>query len=164
MNSSTLTTYADTTYLLHSHKVATIMGWDVAKSMLEQCSFFLVVLWVPPNKHCIFYEIMLMIDSAEEVNTRLRSKSRNHPTIPEAIIQLIKNEFNKSFRQVFTSALPVRWMDLMLLTRMITMGFLRLESVSMKGILQDAVITQSRQKRAGELTLEDGGNTDRLSN
>ena len=33
LNTITLTTYQDTTYLLHHQKVATIVRWEVAKSM-----------------------------------------------------------------------------------------------------------------------------------
>ena len=76
-----------------------------------------------------------MIDAAEEVNTQILSQARQHPKMPEAIVRLIQNEFNESCRKVFTSELPVRWMYLMLLTRMITPGHLYLDSVSMKGSL-----------------------------
>ena len=123
-----------------------------------------MVLWVPPKKHCRFYELMLMIDAAEEVNTQMLSQARHHPKMPEAIVRLIQNEFNESCRKVFTSELPVRWMYLMLLTRMITPGHLCLDSVSMQGSLQDEVTIQPIHKREGALQLEDGGNKARMPN
>ena len=76
---------------LNTITVATIVRWEVSKSMLDQWAFLLVVLWVPPKKHCRVYELMLMIDAAEEVNTGLRSKAKHRPTMPEDIVRLIQN-------------------------------------------------------------------------
>ena len=83
------------------------MGWDAVTSMIEQWTFFLEVLWGPPEKHCTLYKLMLMIDAAEEVNSQLLEKERHQPTMPAALVQLIKTEFNERCKQVFTRILPV---------------------------------------------------------
>ena len=84
------------------------MGLDASKRMLEQWAIFLAVLWVPLKKHLSVYEGTLMSDAVEEVNAYMQAQVYHTPTIPEALIQIIKTESNKSCRQVFTSEITVR--------------------------------------------------------
>ena len=50
-DSSMISTYYNNASLLQHHKVAHIVGWEAAKSMLEKWAVFLAVLWVPPEQH-----------------------------------------------------------------------------------------------------------------
>ena len=90
-----------------------------------------------------------MVGVAEEVNARLREKSRHRPMIPAALLLIIQTWFNESFQNVFTSALPVIWSELMLLVRTLTMGYLRTNSFYVPGILWDAGTPQYIQKISG---------------
>ena len=53
--------------------------------------------------------------------------------MPAALVRLIQTEFNKSFRQVFTSHLPVRWPHLTPLIRTLMTGHFRPDTVTMPG-------------------------------
>ena len=51
--------------------------------------------------------------------------------MPAALVILIQTEFNKSFRQVFTSHLLVRWPHITPLVRTLTTGHFRPDTVTM---------------------------------
>ena len=53
--------------------------------------------------------------------------------MPAALVILIQTKFNESFRQVFTSHLPVRWPHLTPLIRTLTTGHFRPDTVTMPG-------------------------------
>ena len=53
--------------------------------------------------------------------------------MPAALVQLIQTEFNDSFRQVFTSHLPVRWPHFNPLIRTLTTGNFHPGTVTMPG-------------------------------
>ena len=89
LDSSILTTYANTASLLQIQKFAPILGWEATNIMLEQWSVFLRVLGVPYEKHCAVYELMLVIDVVGEVKDRLRAQSRHQATMTVAIVLLI---------------------------------------------------------------------------
>ena len=53
--------------------------------------------------------------------------------MPAALVRIIQTEFNESFRQVFTSHLPVRWPHLTPLIRTLTTGHFCPDTVTMPG-------------------------------
>ena len=59
--------------------------------------------------------------------------------MPAALVRIIQTEFNESFRNVFTSHLPVRWPHLTLLIRTLTTGNFRPDTVTMPGAFQHTV-------------------------
>ena len=63
--------------------------------MLEQWDIFLLVLWVRPEKHSAVYELMIMINAAdEELNTRLWAQTHHQPTIMATLVRPIQTGFN----------------------------------------------------------------------
>ena len=136
-----------------------MVGWKAAKSILEQWAVLLAVLWGPPGKHREVYELMLLINTAEEVNALLQAQFQHQPTIPTALVQLIQTDFNESFRQIFTSVLLVRSPELMPLMITLTTGHFRPESVYMSGRLGNVAPNQAWQKRVREPPGKVGGGT-----
>ena len=59
--------------------------------------------------HPNLYKLMILIDVVNELCVRLMEKACYQPDMLEALVQLIKTEFNESSWEVFTSALKVRW-------------------------------------------------------
>ena len=53
--------------------------------------------------------------------------------MPETFVRLIQTEFNESFRQVFTSHLPMLWTHFTSLIRTLTTGHFRPDTVTMMG-------------------------------
>ena len=106
---STLTTYSDTASLLQIKKVSPIIRWEAAVNILDQWEVFLKVIFGPGSSYPVVYELTIMVDASEEVNSRLMEQARYQLLMPVSLVRIIQNEFNKSFRRFFTSALPVRW-------------------------------------------------------
>ena len=71
LDSSIITTYSNTSALIQCHKVAPIVVWDAANSMLGKWAVFLTVLCIPPRKHCAVYKLMLLVDVSVGVNSWL---------------------------------------------------------------------------------------------
>ena len=68
-----------------------------------------------------------------------------------ALFQPIQNDFDKSFRKVFTRALPVRWPRLEKLTRTITTRHVFPESMVMPRGFQEH--TRVMQEHLGKIPL-----------
>ena len=67
-------------------------------------TFFLV----DDGVHPATYEILLFLKDTSGVSPRLRAQAHQQPTYPAAIICLIQQEFNKSFRQALERRQRVR--------------------------------------------------------
>ena len=70
--------------------------------------------------------------------------------MPAALVILIQTEFNKSFRQVFTSHLPVHWPYLTPLIITLTTGHFRPDTVTMPGGFRLNVPTAPPSYRAAD--------------
>ena len=66
------------------------------------------VLLGPQERHPSVFELATLLEAADKVNSRLRAQAADQQDIPTAFVRIIQTEFNESFRQVFTSQLPVR--------------------------------------------------------
>ena len=86
LDSSMLTTYANTVSILQRQKFSPIVVWKATKSMLYQWAIFFAVLWRPPPKHRAVYELMLMIYAVEEINSRIWAQARCQLTISTALV------------------------------------------------------------------------------
>ena len=130
---STLNAYADTTALLQRHKIAQIVRWEAAVSMLHQWQVFILVMIGTPTDHRSFYDITILIDSVDEVIAHLQAHEIYQTDMMVELVRLIKTGFNKSYRQVFTSVVPFCWNRLYSLTRTLTMVRCSLDSVMVPG-------------------------------
>ena len=88
-----------------------------------------------------------IVDASEEVNSRLWYKARHQQEIPEALVQIIQTEFNKSLRKVFTGALTVRRPQLVNMACTLTLVHFRPEIVEIPGNLREAVRQKIGQQR-----------------
>ena len=101
--------------------------------MLEQWLIVVKVLLGPEEHHPAVFELSKLLEASNEVNSRLRAQVGAQQDIPAALVRLIQTEFNKSFRQVFTSHLPVHWPHLNPLIRTLTTGHFHPDTVTMPG-------------------------------
>ena len=81
-----ITTYVDTVSLLQRQKVAPIVRWEAAINMLVQWDVFLVVILVPGSSYPVVYNMTMLIDASEEVNTHLWVQSMYQPAILAALV------------------------------------------------------------------------------
>ena len=88
-----------------------------------------------PFRHTAVNYISMLIKVAVKASANLWKQVFRQPSIPEALVRLIKTEFNERFRQVFTNALPVRWPHLTIMTRKITTGHFVPESMVVQVVL-----------------------------
>ena len=101
--------------------------------MLEQWLVLVTVLLGPQERHPAVFELATLIEAVNEVNSRLRAQTGAQQDMPTALVRLIQTEFNESFRQVFTSHLPVHWPHPTPLIRTLTTGHFRPDTVKMPG-------------------------------
>ena len=116
--------------------------------MLEQWLVVVTVLLGPQERHPEVFELATLLGAANEVNSHLRAQAGSQQDMPAALVRLIQKEFNESFRQVFTSHLPVRWPHLTPLIRTLTTGHFRPDTVTMPGGFRLNVPTASPSYRA----------------
>ena len=100
LGGGTLTSFAETSLLMVKQKVAPIVAWDEAESQLEAwvvfCTFFLGEDGVHPST----YKMFLLLEETSGVILRLQKKTHQQPTFPAALLCLIHQDSNESFRQV----------------------------------------------------------------
>ena len=101
--------------------------------MPEQWLVAVTVLLGPQERHPAVFELATLLEAANEVNSRLHAQAGAQQDMPAALVRLIQTNFNESFRQVFTSHLPVRWPHLTPLIRNLTTGNFRHDTVTMPG-------------------------------
>ena len=109
LDTNTLTSYMDVAALMKQHRIPPIVGWEAAAKMLEQWLVVATVLLRPQERHPAVFELATLLKAADEVNSRIQYQVASQQDMPAAIVRIIQTEFNKSFRQVFTSHLPVCW-------------------------------------------------------
>ena len=76
LDSSTLTTNANTDSLLLIQKVDPIIRWELARKIVGQQVVFLTVSLGPGIGHLTVYERRLLIKKVEEVNACIRDQYR----------------------------------------------------------------------------------------
>ena len=133
MDANTLTSYSDAAELKKQQRILPIVGWEARAKMLEQWLVVVTVLLGPQERHPEVFKLATLLEAANEVNSCLRAQAGAQQDMPAALVRLIQTEFNGSFRQVFTSHLPVRWPHLTPLIRILTTGHLRPDRVTMPG-------------------------------
>ena len=142
--------------------------------MLEQWAVLLTVIFVLGIFHPTVYKITIIIDASEEVSSRLWAQERSQPPMPVVLVRLVQTDFNESYRKVFTSSLPVRWPHLETLTKTLTTGHLRPESVVMSVFFQEQTKAvnecpgkrsqqNSNKKYEGEIAQGDWNTRQRLN-
>ena len=133
LDSNTLTSYADVAALIKLQRIPSIVGWEAAAKMLEQWLVVVMALLGPQERHPEVFELATLLEASNKVNSCLRAQAVAQQDMPAALIRLIQTEFSKSFRQVFTSHLPVRWPHLTPLIRTLTKGQFRPDTITMPG-------------------------------
>ena len=133
LDANTLTSYADAAALTKQQLILPIVGWEAEEKMLEKWLLVVTVLLGPQERHPEVFELATLLEAANEVNSRLRAQAGAQQDMPAVLVRLIQTEFNESFRQVFTSHLPVRWLHLTPLIRTLTTGHFRLDTITMPG-------------------------------
>ena len=91
------------------------------------------VLLGPKERHPAVLELATLLEAADEVNSHLRAQAATQQDMPAALVRLIQTDLNESFRQVFTSHLPMRWSHLIPLIRALTTGHFRPDTITMPG-------------------------------
>ena len=124
----TLTSFADTSLMMGKQKVAPIAGWDKASSQLEAwavfCKVFLGDYGAPPpatNK------MFLLLEETSGVSLRLRLQACHQLNFPAALLLLIQQEFNESFRKALERRQRVRCPNFESLRRDLVTGNFRPE-------------------------------------
>ena len=130
-------TFSNTANLIQRKKVATIIRWEDAVSMLDQWEFFLELILGLAGGQLAVYKLLILIESAGEFSARLMEQDFHQPTIPEELVRHIQTEFNKIFRQVFTSAFPKMWTQLSTLRHTLNTRHFRPYYVVILGGFQD---------------------------
>ena len=108
LDANTLTSYADAAALMKQQRIPPIVGWEAAAKMLEQWLVVVTVLLGPQERHPEVFKLATLLEATNEVNSHLRAQAGVQQDMPAALVRLIQTEFNESFRNVFTSHLPVR--------------------------------------------------------
>ena len=57
------------------------------------------------------YEMFLLLEETSGVSPRLHAQSRQKPTFHAAILRLIEQKFNESFRQALERLQRARWQN-----------------------------------------------------
>ena len=91
-----------------------------------QCNIFLDELWWNAEKKPTVYDLMILLNSTEEVNSNTRAQLCYQQTTQVDLVRLIKSELNNICRKVFIRDLPVRWPALSHLTCTLITGHFRL--------------------------------------
>ena len=133
LDANTLTSYADAAALMKQQHIPPIVGWEAAAKMLKQWLVMVTVLLGPQEHHLAVFVLSTLLEAANEVNSRLRAQAGAQQDMPAALVRLIHTKFNKSFRQVFTSHLPVRWPHLTPLIRTLTTGYFCPDTATVPG-------------------------------
>ena len=116
---------------MKQQRIPLIVGWKAAAKMLEQWLVVVTVLLGPQERHLAVFELATLFEAENEANSRLHVQAGSQQDMPAAPVRLIQTDFNESFRQVFTSHLPVLWPHLTPLIRTLTIGHFRPDTVTM---------------------------------
>ena len=100
------------------------------------------------------FEITNLLEAADVVNSRLRAQAAVQQDIPAALVQLVQTEFNESFRQVFTSHLPVCWPHFTPLILKLTKGHFPPVTVTMPGGFRTSIINTPTPQRTSAPPLK----------
>ena len=67
----TMTSYTDAAALMKHQRIPPIVGWEAAANMLEQWLVVVTVLLGPQERHPALFELAILLEAADEVNSRL---------------------------------------------------------------------------------------------
>ena len=82
-----------------NQKGALIADWDEASSQLNVWVVSWKLFLRDDRIHPAMYEMFLLLEETSGFSPRLREQACQQPTFPSALLCLIQQEFNKSFRQ-----------------------------------------------------------------
>ena len=118
---------------MKKQRIPPIVGWEAAEKILKQWLVVVTVLLGPQERHPAMFELVTLLEAADEVNSRLQSQAAVQKDMLASLVQLIQTEFNESLRQVFTSQLPVHWPHFTPLTRTLTTAHFHPDTITMLG-------------------------------
>ena len=130
---NTIISYANTAAIMKQQRIPPIVGLEASENMLEQWLVMVTVLLGPQERHPEFFGIETLLAAADKFNSRLQSQAAVQQDMQAALIRLIQTEFNESFRQAFTSHIPVHWTQFTPLIRTLTTGNFHPGTVTMPG-------------------------------
>ena len=109
LDDNTMTLYADAAMMIKQQRVPSIIDWGMTENILEQWLVVATILLRTQERHQAVFEMVTILEAADEVNSRLRFQPAVQKYVPTDLSRLIQTDFNKNFRKVFASHLPVRW-------------------------------------------------------
>ena len=133
LNTNTLNSYTDAAALMKQQRIPPIVGGEAAANMLDQWLVMVVFLLVHQERQPAVFEIATLIEAADEVNSRLLAQAAVQQDMPVSLVRLVQTKFNESFRQVFTSHLPLRWTHFIPLIPTLTTGHFHPDTVTVLG-------------------------------
>ena len=133
LGANTMTSYIDASALMKKQRIPPIVGWEAAEKILKQWLVVVTVLLGPQERHPAMFELVTLLEAADEVHSRLQSPAAVHKDMLASLVQLIQTEFNESLRQVFTSQLPVHWPHFTPLTWTLTTAHFHPDTITMLG-------------------------------
>ena len=133
LDANKMTSYTDADAVTKQQRIPPMVGWEAAEKMLEHWFVVVTILLGPQERPPVVFEIAKLLESADEVNSRLLSQASVQQDMLEALVRLIQTDFNESLRHIFTSHLPVRWPHFTPLIRTLTTGQFHLDTINMPG-------------------------------
>ena len=109
LGAGTLNYFAEKIMLMKKQKVNPTAGWDKAVSQLEAWSVFYTFSLGDDIGHPATYEMFFLVEEKIGVCTQLRAQYCQKPTVPAALLCLIRQEFNESFWQALERWQRFRW-------------------------------------------------------
>ena len=116
-----------------NQKGALISGWDEASSQLKAWVVSWKLFLRDDRIHPAMCEMFLLLEETSGVSPRQREQDRQQHTLPPAVLRLIQQEFNKSFRQALERWQRLPWPNFENLQRYLVTGHLRTELVALTG-------------------------------
>ena len=133
LGEGTLTYFSDKSLLVGKQNVAPIAVWDKASYQLEAWAVFCTLFLGDEGAHPATYEMFLLLEETSRVSPRLRAQARHQPTSPAALLRLIQQEFNESFRQALERQQRLIWPNFESLRKALAYGNFRPELVTLPG-------------------------------
>ena len=154
LDTNTLNSYADAATQMNQQRIPPIVVWEAAVKMPDWWIVVVTFLLGPQEIHPAVFKLTTLLEAADEVKSCLRAQARVQQEIPAALFRLIQTKFNKSFRQVFTSHLSVRWPHFIPLIITLTTSHLYPGTVTMPGDFHTSIPAALTPQRTAALLLK----------
>ena len=86
LDANMMTSYEDAAALMKQHRIPPIVGWEAAAKILEQWLVVVTVLLGPQERHPALFELAILLEAADEVNSRLQVQASIQQDIPADLV------------------------------------------------------------------------------